>query len=167
MSVAIPRGIFWVNPQTRKVTIFGSGNQRVSMSAIDIVGRAAVTVLKNPNAFQDRPAYFADYTVSSNELLKLLNEIDQENDQQNQQPWKADTIPLDNFFDQAKQLWAQDTARGVQDRLNTRAYQMLGTYGLFDEGNRYGADFGDRVESGFGVTRDEFREMLRRAITSQ
>lgn len=41
---------------------------------------------------------------------------------------------------------------------------MLGTYGLFDEGNRYGADFGDRVEKGFGVSREELREILRRVV---
>lgn len=67
-------------------------------------------------------------------------------------------------------LRAGETALGagyrqrLQDRLNTRAYQMLGTYGLFDEGNRYGADFGDRVEKGFGVSREELREILRRVV---
>lgn len=74
------------------------------MSAIDIVGRAVVTVLKNPSAFRDRPAYFADYTASWNELLEILNEITEG------KPWQADPIPLENFFEQAKQLWERDTA---------------------------------------------------------
>ncbi|KAL1964395.1 hypothetical protein VTN77DRAFT_6953 [Rasamsonia byssochlamydoides] len=155
---AIPRGIFWVNPKTKEVTVFGSGDQRVSMSSIDMVRKATVAVLKNPGAFANRPAYFADYTISSNELLTILNELE------GAEKWKPNQIPLTGFFQQAKQLWDADTANGVQDRLNSTAYQMLGTYGLFDESNRYGADFSGKIEEGFGVSLDEFKEILRTAI---
>jgi hypothetical protein len=61
-------------------------------------------------------------------------------------------------------MWDADTANGVQDRLNSTAYRMLGTYGLFDESNRYGADFSGRIEDGVGVSLDEFKEMLLAAI---
>ena len=36
----------------------------------------------------------------------------------------------------------------MDDRLHSTAYQMLGTYGVFEERNRYGADFEERVEKG-------------------
>lgn len=156
-NTAIPRGIFWVNPEQKTVTIIGSGNQQVSMSALDIVGRATVAILKNPSAYANRPAYFADYTISSNDLLALLNDIVGSDE------WKATQVPLDGFLSKAKEMWAEDTKNGVKDRLNSSAYQMLGTYGVFDEGNRYEADFSGKVEGGFGVPKVDFMEALRKA----
>ncbi|PYI02434.1 NAD(P)-binding protein [Aspergillus sclerotiicarbonarius CBS 121057] len=152
---AIPKNLFWISPTTHKLTIFGSGTQRISMSKLDIVGRATLAVLQNPKDYLDRLAYFADYTISSNELLDMLNESDID-----KQSWTANTIALDGWLSTATQLWEKDTADGVEDRLNSTAYRMLGTYGLFDEENRYGADFGDRVEVGFGMGREEFWDVL-------
>lgn len=154
---AIPRGIFWVNPSFQEVTVFGSGNQKVSMSVIDMVGRASVAVLQNPVAFLNRAAYFADYTVSSNELVTTLSNMD------SREVWKPNEISLSGFLQRGKELWSQDTIDGVQDRLNSTAYQMLGTYGLFDESNRYGADFSENIEEGFGITLEQFQKMLQEA----
>jgi hypothetical protein len=128
------------------------------MSAIDMVGRASVAVLQNPVAFLNRVAYFADYTVSSNELVTTLSNMD------TREMWKPNEIPLSGFLQRGKELWSQDTIDGVQDRLNSPAYQILGTYGLFDESNRYGADFSKKVEEGFGITLAQFQQMLQQAI---
>jgi hypothetical protein len=128
------------------------------MSAIDMVGRASVAVLQNPVAFLNRVAYFADYTVSSNELVTTLGNMD------TREMWKPNEIPLSGFLQRGKEHWSQDTIDGVQDRLNSPAYQILGTYGLFDESNRYGADFSEKVEEGFGITLAEFQQMLQQAI---
>ena len=62
-----------------------------------------------------------------------------------------ESCALDGWLELARGLWDRGPADGVQDRLNTRAYQMLGTDGIFEEGNRYGADAGDRVEAIRGV----------------
>ncbi|KIW00084.1 uncharacterized protein PV09_08426 [Verruconis gallopava] len=124
----ILKKVFWVDKDTKEVIIFGSGDQKVSMSAIDMSGRAVVAILREPQKFSNRAAYFADYTVSNNELLALLRDIDPKGE------WKSKNIPISSFFSQAKQLWEQDTKAGVKDRLNSTAYQMLGTYGLFEEG---------------------------------
>ena len=131
------------------------------MSSIDIVGRAAVAVLSNPRGFLDRPAYFADHTVSSNTLLALLNETPSDGE------WRASHIALEGWLDAATTKWEEDTRNGVEDRLNSPAYQMLGTYGLFDESDRYGADFSGKVEKGFGVSPERFKEMLREAANSE
>jgi hypothetical protein len=136
---AIPRGSFWVNAKDRKVTLFGSGNQRVSMSRLDIVGRA--TVLSNPESYENRPVYFADYTLSTNELLVLLEEV--------VPGWKVENVPVESLLSRALQNWDEDSVKGVEGRLNSTAYMMLGTYGIFEEGNRYGADFGGKVEKGW------------------
>ena len=128
------------------------------MSSLSIVGQATVAVLQIPSKFENRPAYFADYTASSNDLLKILN------GRGDKEEWKPAHIPLDGFFEHAKKNWDGDTAAGVEDRLNSTAYHILGTYGLFEEGNRYGADFSGRVEEGFGVSVEEFESMLRQAI---
>ncbi|PWY96495.1 NAD(P)-binding protein [Aspergillus sclerotioniger CBS 115572] len=156
---AIPKNLFWISPTTHKVTIFGSGNQRISMSKLDMVGRATLAVLTTPENYLDRPAYFADYTISSNEVLSMLNETHVDG-----QPWTVNAIALDGWLKTATQLWEKDTADGVEDRLNSTAYRMLGTYGLFDEENQYGADFSDRVEARFGMGREEFVEVLRSVV---
>lgn len=53
---------------------------------------------------------------------------------------------------------------GVEDRLNSRADQMLGTYGVFEEGDRYGSDFGGKVEVGWEKGLDELKEELKGLI---
>jgi len=42
-------------------------------------------------------------------------------------------VKLEGFFE-GKGLYGVDTEMGVEDRLNSRAYQMLETYGVFEEG---------------------------------
>ncbi|OKL55440.1 hypothetical protein UA08_09298 [Talaromyces atroroseus] len=156
---AIDNGIFWVDAKARQVTIFGSGNQSNALAALDVVGRATIRVLKDPDSYLDRQAYFADYLISCNELLKLLNELED-------QTWTAKHVSLDDFYEQGKKLWDEDTAKGVEDRRSTTAYIMLGTYGCFHEENRYSTDYSGRVESGFGWTRDQFARELLKAVKS-
>ncbi|KAK9322292.1 hypothetical protein V1517DRAFT_323962 [Lipomyces orientalis] len=155
---AIPRGIFWVDPKTRTVTVFGSGNQKVSMSNIDIVGRATVAVLSNPDSFADRPAYFADYNVTTNELSKILGELTQP------EKWSVANVPVATLFEDGKKKWQEDSENNVQDRLNSAAYQMLGTYGIFEESNRYGADFSHKVEPGWLRDLEQMKEDLAQLI---
>jgi hypothetical protein len=154
---AIPRGIFWLDPKTNTVIIFGSGTQRVSMSSISIVGRATVAVLSDTSSFINRPAYFADFTLSTQELLQAAEEITGEK-------WNKNGVPLTTFFEEGKKAWDIDTENGVEDRLNSTAYQMLGTYGVFEEGNRYGADFEERVEKGWGKGLEELKKELKAVI---
>jgi hypothetical protein len=63
MSAAIPENYFWLSPTNKTITVFGSGNQRVSVSRLSSTGRAAVAILSLLTKYQDRPVYFADYTV--------------------------------------------------------------------------------------------------------
>lgn len=128
------------------------------MSTVDIVGQATVAVLRNPDAYLDRPAFFARQTISCNETLAILNEIDGPGE------WKASRVSLSGFFEHAKELWSADTESSIQDRLHTQAYVMLGTYGLFEESNRYDADFSNKVEDGFDMSLDEFKARLRDAV---
>jgi hypothetical protein len=155
--LAIINGIFWVDAKARQVTIFGSGTQRNAMAALDIVGRATIRVLKDPKAYQDRQAYFADYIISCNELLEMINDFEDET-------WTAKHVSLDDFYEKGKALWDEDTAKGVQDRRSTMGYIMLGTYGCFHEENRYSTDYTGLLEPGCGWTRDQFAQELRKAI---
>ena len=36
----------------------------------------------------------------------------------------------------------------------------LGRYGIFEEGNRHGADFGGKVEKGWGQGNDQLKQEL-------
>lgn len=78
----IAQGIFWVDRTIRMVTAFRSGAQRVNMSGVDVVGRATMAVLRDPGRFCDRPAYFADFTVSSKDLVGILHGPVQKQQQQ-------------------------------------------------------------------------------------
>lgn len=142
------------------MTKFGSGNQRTSISALDICGRATVAVLQNPQAFFNRPAYFADWTVSTNEILAMLESITTEDEMK----WSVEEVPLDVLFAEGMRLWEEDDMEGVKDRLATKAYAMLSTYGVFDEGNRYGADFERKVENGFGREKQELKADLEKIV---
>lgn len=93
-----------------------------------------VMVLKNTEEFKNRPAYFADIK------------------------WNVNRVPVATLFAEAKQMWDEDTVKGVKERLSTKAYQYLGTYGVFEEQNRYGGDFSGKVEKGWEKDVGELRE---------
>lgn len=133
--------------------VYGSGNQKYSISRVGTAGQATIEVLKNPDKYANRPVYVADYTVSTNEIIPLLEDV--------RPGWNVQKMEVSGVLEQAKQLWDQDTKDGVVDRLRTPAYAMLGTAGLFDEDNKYSADFSDKTEMGFEKGLDELREELR------
>jgi hypothetical protein len=133
---------------------FGSGDQKYSISRIETAGKATVEVLNNPDKYANRPVYVADYTVSTNEIIPLLEEI--------RSGWTVRENDINGLMAQAEQMWDNDTKNGVTDRLRTPAYAMLGTAGLFDESNKYEADMSHKLEMGFNnKTLDDLKEELR------
>lgn len=134
--------------------VYGSGDQKYSISRVGTAGQATIEVLKNPEKYADRPVYVCDYTVSTNEIIPLLEEI--------RPGWKIQKNEVRGVLEQAKKLWEEDTKNGVVDRLRTPAYAMLGTAGLFDEQNRYSADYSEKTEMGFDKKGlHELKEELR------
>lgn len=153
-ATAIPIGWFWIQPVTQTVMVFGSGDQKYSISQIATAGKATVEVLKNPDKYANRPVYVADYTVSTNEIIPLLEEV--------RPGWNIQKNDIQGLMAQAKQMWDNDTDNGVVDRLRTPAYAMLGTAGLFDENNKYEADCSHKLEMGFNTkTLTDLKEELR------
>ncbi|EHY55185.1 hypothetical protein HRR83_005559 [Exophiala dermatitidis] len=155
---AIPLGYYWINPQTNTITVYGSGNQRNSMCRVGTAAKAVCDVLADPAKFKNRPVYVADHTVSMNQLIPMLEEA--------KPGWNIVKVDLDAFFAEAKRLWDEDTKKGVEVRLLTPAYNMLGTYGIFEENNRYNADFERLIEPGYGYQKplDELREELKTLV---
>ncbi|KAK7414944.1 hypothetical protein QQX98_006269 [Neonectria punicea] len=139
---------------TKTIIRFGSGNQKYSISRVALNGEAVVEVLRNPGKYRNRPAYFASATVATNELKDLINEIALS---KSQKPWNIVDTPVDEMLKIGKEMWEKDTAAGVQNRLSTEAYRILGTAASFDEHNRYGADFGTKI----GPWGDEDLEKLK------
>ncbi|KAE8446692.1 hypothetical protein EG329_011736 [Mollisiaceae sp. DMI_Dod_QoI] len=155
---AIRKGFFWLNPTTGTITRFGSGNQKTSVTRTALVGEAVVAVLREPERFQNRPMYLASYTITTNELIALAKEIDPG------RSWNVVDIPdLETFKQQGLHLWSEDRKKGM-DWLHTQAFMMLSTVLVFDEHNRYGADFGEKVEPGWGESREEFKDHLKQLI---
>lgn len=42
--------------------------------------------------------------------------------------WNVNKVLVATLFAEAKRMWDEDTAKGVKERLGTKAYQYLGTY---------------------------------------
>ncbi|KAF5009958.1 hypothetical protein FDECE_3865 [Fusarium decemcellulare] len=129
------------------------------MSRRALNGEALVAVLKNPERFLNRPAYFASHTVSTNELIAVVKELGLEG-------WLTVDVPIKGHYEEALRLWEEDSANGVEDRLGSKAYPMLSTVALLNEENRYGADFSQKVEPGWDEGKDALRESLRQLLSS-
>ncbi|KAK1470505.1 hypothetical protein CCUS01_06270 [Colletotrichum cuscutae] len=153
----IERGIFWINKERRTITRYGSGDQKCSISRRALNGEALVAVLSNPERYQNRAAYFASHSVSTNYLIALVEDLGLEG-------WETVDVPFDGFADEARALWREDTEKGVEDRLNSRAYAALSTVALLDEDNKYGSNFEDQVESGWDEGERALKDSLNRLL---
>ncbi|TAQ90806.1 hypothetical protein B7494_g889 [Chlorociboria aeruginascens] len=154
---ATDAGQFWIDKKNRNITRFGSGDQKYSMSRYLATGDATVAVLKNLEYYRNRPAYFASHTISTNRLIALVEELGFEG-------WGVVDVPIHDFLAKGRELWNRDTEMGLRYRMNTPAYTMLATVSLVDENNRYGADFGDKVEPGWDEGEEALREGLRKLL---
>ncbi|KAI9712788.1 MAG: hypothetical protein M1820_001410 [Bogoriella megaspora] len=158
---AIREGKFWVNPTTRTITRFGSGNQKTSISRTALNGEAVVAILREPERFRNRPAYFASHTITTNELIALIGETSQGTEK----PWTITDVPdMEAFSRDAMNLWNTDTEKGVEDRLHTQAFTMLSIGALFNENNLFGADYGERLEAGWDEGTEKLRDQLKHLI---
>lgn len=128
------------------------------MSKISAAVQAVATVLSQPEKVANRPAHFTDYTTSTNQLIEMVQGIE------GQSKWKVVNMSLNTFFEDGKKAYAKDTEAGVKDRLNTPAYQMLGTYGVFEEGNKRGSNFGGKAEVEWEKPLDELKNDLQDLI---
>lgn len=155
---AIRKGFFSLNPTAWTITRFGSGEQKTSITRGALVGKVILAVLREPERFQNRPVYVASHTVTTNELITLAKEIIPE------RSWNVVDIPdLEAFKEQGLHLWSEDRKKGV-DQFGTQAFMMLSAALLFDEHNRYGADFEEKLEPGWDEGREEFKDHLRQLI---
>ncbi|GJC89624.1 hypothetical protein ColLi_12462 [Colletotrichum liriopes] len=154
---AIEKGIFWINKEKRTITRYGSGNQKYSMSRHALNGEALVAVLSDPERYRNRPAYFASHTVSTNQLIAIVDKIGLTG-------WKVVDVPFEGLSDKAHAMWQNDTEKGVEDRLNSGAYEALATVALLDENNHYGSSFGDKVEPGWDEGEEALAESLKRLL---
>lgn len=158
---SIKMGIFWINPTTRTITRNGSGDQKVSVSRAALTGEAVVVVLQNPKQFHNRPAYFANHTVSTNELITLVNKISNEPER----PWNIVEVPdVESVRLEGVRQWHEDRKNGVEDWLHSQAFGTLIGASFFDEENRFGADFSSKAEPGFDEGHEKLKEQLKELI---
>ncbi|GFP55593.1 hypothetical protein ACSS6W_009052 [Trichoderma asperelloides] len=154
----IETGFFWVDKKKRTITRFGSGNQKVSMSHLALCGDTIVSVLQNPEKYRNRVAYFADYAVSTNELINMIQKFSSPGE------WEIVDLSVEDFKKEGFALWDEDTKQGVTTRLFSKAYTMLGTAAVFDEQNRYDGDFTAKLEPGSGKPIESLEESLRKLL---
>ncbi|KAF3797981.1 hypothetical protein GCG54_00003881 [Colletotrichum gloeosporioides] len=153
----IKKGIFWIDREKKIVTRYGSGDQKYSMSRHALNGEALVAVLSDPGRYQNRPAYFASHTVSTNQIIGIIKDLGLEG-------WNVVDVDFDGLFEKAHKMWQEDTDNGVQDRLKSKAYAALSTVALLDEANRYGSNFEKLVEDGYDEGDAKLRENLAKLL---
>ncbi|UKZ72707.1 hypothetical protein TrVFT333_000341 [Trichoderma virens FT-333] len=154
----IELGFFWIDKKQRTITRFGSGNQKVSMSRLELSAETIVSVLQTPEKYHNRVAYVADYAVSTNELIAIIEEISSAGE------WTVVDVSVEEFRKDGFALWDEDTKKGVKTRLFSKAYTMLGTVALFDEENRYDGDYSYKQEPGTGRPIESLKEELKKLL---
>lgn len=155
----IERGIFWVNPEKKIIVRYGSGDQKFSMSRVALTGESLVAVLKNPERYRNRPAYFASHSVTTNQLISIVKE------DLGLEGWTVVDASLDDIKEEGKRLYHEDIKNGVVNRLRTKGYGLLCTVAILDPENRYGGYFGDKVEPGWNEGETALRENLKKLLT--
>ncbi|KAK1958530.1 NAD(P)-binding protein [Colletotrichum sublineola] len=153
----IEKGIFWINKESRTIKRYGSGDQKCSMSRHALNGEALVAVLSDHEKYRNRPAYFASHTVSTNQLISIIQKLGLTG-------WQVVDVPFDEFENRARAMWQEDTEMSVEDRLNSKAFVALATVALLDENNRYGSDFAGKVEPGWGESEEALVDNLKRLL---
>lgn len=152
---------FWVNPAKRSIIRYGSGNQRTCLTHAAANGDAVVTVLREPERFRNRPAYFTSYTVTTNELISMIDDISGGSGK----PWEIVEFPdMEAYKQESLRLWDEDRKNGVNDWLHTKAFAMQVIAAIFDEKNYYGFDFGDEVEPGWIQSHEKLKQHLKQLI---
>lgn len=154
---AIEQGIFWIDRDKRTITRYGSGDQRYSISRIKVTAEALIAVLKNPEKYRNRPAYFASHTITTNKLIAVVESLGLGD-------WSVVDVSIAGYLEEARRLWHEDTEKGCTDRLSSRAYQMLSTAALLDESNRYGNDLSNKVEPGWDEGESSLRDNLKKLL---
>lgn len=153
----IKNGVFWIDKANKTIMRFGSGEQKYAISRLSHISDFVVHVLRNPEGFRNRPAYFATHTVTTNQLIALVEEVGGDG-------WKVTDVDVSSFVERGRKLWQQDTEDGVENRVASQAWAMLGTAAIFDESNRYGGDFGTKLEKGWDEGVDTLKEELRELL---
>ena len=154
----IENGQFLVDTKNRSITRFGSGDQKFSISRVSLCADALVAVLRSPDEYRNRPAYFASHTVSINQIISIMRNLGIDN-------WRIVDKPLAGLMEHGRQLWDQDTVNGVTDRLHSEAYPLLGIAALFDETNRYDGDFSHKAEPGWDEGEKTLQTALKKLIS--
>ena len=91
--------------------VYGTGNQRTSMCRVSTAAKTVCDIFYDPGKFANRPVYVADHTLSMNQLIPMLQEV--------RPGWNVVNVDLDEFVKEARRLWDEDTAKGVEVRLLT------------------------------------------------
>ncbi|PRP79701.1 aldehyde reductase [Planoprotostelium fungivorum] len=60
-----------VNARERKVNIIGTGDEKSSVTTTDGVGRAVVSILRNPDGLSYRPLHISDAVITQNQLFEV------------------------------------------------------------------------------------------------
>ena len=136
---AILRGSFWVNAKERSVTLFW----------LRQTTRQYVPPRHRWQSHGNGPLESNITRESPGVLCRLHSQ--HERTVGSAPGWKVENMPVESLLSRALQNWDEDSTKGVEDRLNSTAYMMLGKYGIFEERNRCGADFSGKVEKGWGL----------------
>ncbi|KAL2881605.1 hypothetical protein SGCOL_003173 [Colletotrichum sp. CLE4] len=71
---SITRGIYGISLENKSITIFDSGNQKVSTTSLSFLAKGIVAVLQHPAETANKYINIVEFEVTQNELHKLFEE---------------------------------------------------------------------------------------------
>jgi len=145
----------WLNYDLsrREVTIYDSGDRRWSTSNIGTVGTAVVKVLSRPlddAAIRNKHLLVSSFTVSQNEVLQLLEEVDREG-----KKWDVKRLSSEAALEDAKKA-------DESEALKVRVLMLL-----YADGEDKGANFesDDRLANEvLGLEKEDLRSVIDKLV---
>ncbi len=96
--------------------------------------------------------------MSTNELIQVVKDIN------GFEGWEVVDVDVAGYLEEGRRLWDEDTKNGVENRLASRAYPMLGIASMMTEDNRYGADYSAQLEPGSDEGEEALKEVVRKIL---
>jgi len=94
---------------TKTIMRFGSGDQKYAISRWSHVADYVVRLLRNTEKYRYGPAYFARYTVITNQLIDVVRRFHGDE-------WPFVNADVSSFLEIEGQLWAKHTENSIDSR---------------------------------------------------
>jgi hypothetical protein len=148
LDFLIERGVL-INMKTRSITLYDSGDKRISTTTIPTASAALVAVLKMGDASKNRAFFVQDVVTTQNELLKLGKEVLPDAE------WSVNNVSTADLVGKVKEAFKADPNGRMGGQLE-KAVSVFSPHYVTD----YGA--ADNAELGIPIMdNDQLKDLLK------